>query len=586
MNPLLLALVLATAPARDPQSAPAAASAPGAQDDGSVLVTYDLRGILPRWDAGTSWSQILLVPPLESRNHEMPQIDDELQYGEVASFELLDLLTQILGDELRREGRELMVEADALTVLAPLPLQEQVRSILEGVEQALGGSIPLRVDVLAYGPEGELPAPGLMSEEEAARLVADAGARGATHSAQTLELSAGRTALMDAGRRIPYLHDFDVEIAQYMMVFAPVMSTTRDGTRLALRGLAQPGGLSLNVLLQRSELLGEIALHPLELRGILAPQEGGPTELVDGPDGVQSPEVLLRGLAFDTFLPDGKALVVTLEAALGSARVREALVLRRAGGGMSSYVTRAIPRTNRTLIALNAEHFRPPRMRVDTPLLHDAGSILPGTTAYFESELSGFLLEWLKVRFSVWRRFGPWILIVTDPAWDRDAATQLERLVQALRPSTSLAVLGVDLRAPGRDPALAVSVRVPLREGSSVGIVIARGTTAITGYDVEVAQGAAVPDPSVAAVFEGVALGLTVQRSTVQASGLAQLFDGPVGQLELGYASYGPIALPRPRLLRFDERLALRDPRTGPVRIGSGSAQGGLALELGLVPLR
>jgi hypothetical protein len=586
MNPLPLALFLA-APAAPFTAPPAQAPQADQPAQGeSVLVTYDLRGILPRWDAGTSWSQCLLVAPLESREHELPQIGDALQYGDVASFELLDLLTQILGDELRREGRELMVEDDALTVLAPPPLHEQVRSILAGLEQALGGSVPLRVDVLTFGPDVELPAPGVVTEEEAARMVADAGARGALQGTQTVELSAGRTARMDAGRSIPYLHDYDVEIAQHMMIFAPIMSRTRDGTRLALRGLAQPGGLSLSVLVQRSELLGEIAQHALDMRGILSPPQGGTTEFLDGPDGVQSPEILLRALAFDSFLPDGKALVLTLEAGLGGRSVREAIVLRRSGGVMSSYVTHAIPRTNRTLIALNAELFRQPHMRVEAPLLYDAGSILPATTAHFDAELSGFLMEWLKVRFSVWRRFGPWILIVTDPAWDRDAGAQLERLVRALQPSTQLALLAVDLRAPGSAQALPVRVRIPLREGSSAGIVLARGTTAVTGYDVEVAQGAAVPDPTVTAVFEGLALSLNVQRSTLQASGLAQLFDTPVAQLELGYVPFGPIARPEPRLLRFDERLTLREPRTGPARIGSGSAQLGLVLELGLVPLR
>jgi hypothetical protein len=555
------------------------------QTDESVLATYDLRVVMPRWDASPKWSQSLLVVPAASPHQGLASLDATLEYADLTAFELLDLLTHMLGDELRREGRELMVEGHALIVLAPPALQEQVRSILQGLEAALSGTLAVGVDVLTLPEDGgELPPAGPLAEEEVTRLIAAAIARGAQHRSYQLELSAGRTARLDAHRNVPFLFDYDVEIAQASMVFAPVMSATREGIRLALRGLAVPGGLALSAVIVRSDLLGEIERQPLTARGMVNHLEGGPTEVLDGPNAIQSPQVLVRGLSFDTFLPDGKALALTFEAALGAARTRELVFLRRRGGSMSSYVVRPIPRTNRTLIALDADLFRLPRLRADAQPWPDGyGHLQPSVVAHFEGEPSTFLLEWMKVRFSVWRRFGPWILIVTDPTWDRDAAAQLDRLVKSLPPPAGLLGVAVDLRRQGREPAFPVRLRVPMLAGSSAGFVLCRGETAVTGFDVEVAQGASVVDPIVSAVFDGLALALDLEGTNLEARGTAQLFETPIAGLDPGYSVLGPIERPEPRVLRFDERRALSDGGRGPVRIGATSErhdQPALALEI------
>lgn len=562
------------------------------QSENSVLVSYDLRAVLPRWDAGPGWSQSLLEPPVASpyRIKELDTIEGSLRYADLAAFELLDILTQVLGDDLRREGRELLVEGHVLNVLAPAAMHEQVRAVLDGLSEALAGTIPVRVDVLGLAAGGgELVPAGTLGEDEAAKLVATLVARGAQHKSYSLELCAGRTVSLDAYRSIPFLFDYDVEIAQNMMIFAPVMSATREGTRLVLHGRSAPGGVALSVLFMRSELLGKIQKRPLKLKGLVNRLEGGSIEVLDGPDGIQSPEVLARGLAFDTFLPEGKALALTLEAQMGAASAREIVLIRRLGGVLNSYVVRPIPRTNRTLIALDAGLFRPGSLRTEANAsVDDHGALQPSAVARFDGGFSGFLLEWLKARFSIWRRFGPWILIVTDPAWDRDAAAQLDRLVKSLQRSTTLYSVGVDLRAQGREALYPVRMRVPLLAGSSAGLVLARGETAVTGFDVEVAGGAAVPDPYVASIFEGLALSLAFGETSVEASGLAQLFDGPIAVLESGYGLLGPIERPEPRVLRFDERLELSDGHPGPLRIGSGSDradQPGFALEITVAPL-
>ena len=583
---LLIALTLSLASPSvpgDPTGAP--------QTEESVLAAYDLRGVMPRWDATPSWSQTLMVPPVGDPRAEQSWASPS--YGELANFELLDLLTQILGDELRREGREIMVERDELTVLAPEAIQEQVRTVLEALRLALSGTIPVRVDALVLGEgagiDAAVPA-NILSDEEAARLVSTLVSRGAVHKSFLAELSAGRTAWIDARRRIPYVLDFDVEIAQSSVVFDPIEDATYEGTRIGLHGLPVDGGLFLSVVVQRSDLLGAIASQQLDVTGrvglpLTDRGDGHTAEFLPGPGTLQTPDLLARGLAFDTLLADGKALAVTIEADLGGRESREVLVVRRLGGSMTAYVARPIPRTNRTLIALNSELFRRPRL-ISTGGAQNDGWGVPGAqvVAHFEDDVPGFLLEWLKVRFSIWRRFGPWMLIVTDPAWDRDAAAELDRLVKSRRSDDRVVVLGVDLRAQGRSSPLPVRVRVPVLQGSCVGLMVGRGMPFVAGYDVEVAQNAAVPDPAVSVSFEGLAMSVTLEPSMCETSGLAQLLDGPITAFDPGYALLGPIQRPEPRFLRFDERLLLAEGAgAGRARVGVTSErtdEPGLTVEL------
>lgn len=556
------------------------------QAEETTLITYDLRAVMPRWDSG-GWSMSLLVPPVSNPRQDAESLDGPPEYAELASFELHDLLTQVLGDELRREGREILVEGNVLTVLAPPGVHEQVSSVLESLKLALGGTVPIQVDVLDLAEgSGALPPAGTLASDEALRLIGALEAKGAQRRSYSLELSTGRTARLDAYRRIPFLFDYDVEVAQGMVVFGPVMGETREGTRLAMRGLGLPNGLALSMLFLRSELLGKIQKRSLTLNGLVNHPDGGTTKAITGPDGIQSPEVLVRGLAFDTYLPDGSALALTIEATLGKTKLRELVVIRRLGGAMSSYVARPIPRTNRTLIALDAELFRPGGLFTSVETRFDSqGMLSPRVVASLEAELSGFLMEWMKARFSVWRRFGPWILVVTDPAWDRDAAAQLDRLVKSLRPVDRVHDVVLDLHgASGEEHPVRLSL--PLLEGSRAGLVVARGGTAVTGFDVEVAQGASVADPFVSSIFDGLALAFSIEGTTLEARGVSQLFDSPITTLDTGYDMYGPIERPEPRLLRFDERLEMPEGHPGPLRIGSGADPSGLALEVTVVAPR
>lgn len=555
-----------------------------AQAEDSQLVSYDLRRILPRWDAG-DWSQSLLLPPLSHPHADSAAIPAD-RYGELLSFELLDLLNQILGDELRREGREMLVEGDALTVLAPAALQQQVRALLDGLEQALAGTVTLRVEFFTLAEGAAEPASLLLADDEAQKLALSLAASGSPGRAFTLQLSAGRTDVLDARRSIPFLFDYNVEIAQGIGVFVPAMGETSSGVRLALRAGAVPGGTALTVLGIASELRALRSLE-LDIAGIVTQSDKQPYR-IGGPDLLQSPEVDLASFAFDTFLPDGKALALSFESALAGKKLRQLVLLRRTASTLSSFVARPIPGTNRTVVALDAGLFRGARLEtaLEIGVQDEYGGqalLAPAATATLTSETAGFLLEWLKARFSIWRPFGPWILVVTDPAWDRDALAQLERLVKGLKPRTGLSEATFELRTGGARP---VRARLPVLEGSRAGLAVGLGRTAITGYSAEVAQNAAMHDPFVGAIFDGLVCSLLAQADSAELRGLAQLTNSGGMVKAGGQDSFGAFERIEAQQLRFDERWKLAEGRT--LRLGGVTEKGetgGLVLEVTLAPL-
>lgn len=563
---------------------------PAAQE--SVLATHDLRDVLPRWD-GSDWSQSLLFPP--ATHPEQDPVWAETEPEDPESFDVLDLLTQVLGDELRREGREIAAEDGQLSVLAPEPIQRRVEAVLDTLRSSMGAAVGLQVDVLTLdGPGGnELPAGVLPAGEVANRISTLVGA-GAQHQSFETELTIGRTAWLDARRRIPFVLDYDVEIASTSLVFDAVTAETYEGTRVGLRAWPAKGGLGLAAIVMRSELLGEVQSIPLGMKGRVSMTDGvrpsaEDISVLEGPGKVESPRVLERALALNLVIPDGQALALSFEVDLGDVRRREVVFLRRAAGVLTPYLVRPIPQTNRTLIALDTELFRPVQLDMSTTPENEfwryrqrGGLETPWVQARAKNDPPGYLLEWIKLRFSVWRRFGPWILIVTDPAWDRDAAGELDRLVTGRRQQLGLVDAALTLVEAGETPRRPVRARFPMLTGSEAGIAVGRGGTLLGDYDVEVAQGAGVADPIVDCLFEGLAMRMRVDATSVDARGTAQLFTSQ-RVFDPQYDMVGQLDLPETEVLRIDERRALG--ADGRVRFGAriaGASTSSLALELTL----
>lgn len=581
MSPILLLALAAASGGETPQSPPQGAAEP-------VVRIYDLRSATPSYDTQSDPEQSLLLPPSD-RHWDLPQMSFEDLYEVASSEVVVDVLGQVFGDDLRYEGREISLTGDGmLLVLAPPEVQTRVAAALTILEEAMGGTVEVTVDVLELSQGVEMPAAGVVDEAEAQRLVAQLPGESARHRSYTLRVAAGRTARLDEMRKEPALVDYDVEIAQSAVTFDPQFREAADGLRLHLRGVPTADGLFLSVLLLESEILGGLEQQPLEVLGRVWNEKGQ----VDVGAGLalQKPRTFVRSIAFDTYLPNGKAAIFTSECHLAAKESRQAVVLRRTRGGPTAFTNRQVPGTTRRLIAVNSELFGLPRTSMDGPFLDEAEGQFrwdPRLVAQVGAQPSLFLFDWMKSRFSVWRRMGPWALAVTDPAWDDDAAGALQRLVAGWDPGASLVGLEARLHAPGGLP---MRWHVPVLSGSACGVRLGTTTVALFDYGTEVAQHAAALDPQVATVLEGLTASVSTARGgsgalTLDVHAVAQIVAGQ-GGVEPGAG--GPrawgIDLPRLARLEVDERLGAVAQPEGAVqfRLGdTGQGQGrGLQLEL------
>jgi hypothetical protein len=127
---------------------------------------------------------------------------------------------------------------------------------------------------------------------------------------------------------------------------------------------------------------------------------------------------------------------------------------------------------------------------------------------------------------------------------------------------------------------------LPLLEGSRAGLVVGYGRTAVVGYSAEVAQNAAMHDPDVGVLFDGLACSLLAQGDSAELRGLAQLTNSGGVVKAGGQDSFGALERIEAQMLRFDERWKLAEGRS--LRLGATAEKGeasGLVLEVTLAPL-
>ena len=575
----------------------AAVQSPGPSEPGSAsgsntsaLVSYDLRPVLPSFDEAARWTQSLVVTP-GGYYDGLSMVDPARLGAQEAPDVVIDLLTQVLGDELTRKGREMSVDGTRLMVLAPQEVQGQVREILNVLEGVFSGVVELDVDILTL-TEGEeqLVASNVMSTTEAERLVEGWVGRGAEHRRIPLRIAAGRTRGLVQTQKRPIVSDYDVEIAQGAFIFDPISLELESGLRLLARGVPQVGGLTLAMVLVQSELVGEVEEREIQLGGISSGEQGG-FSTFPGPGRVQSGEVVTRSIAFESFLSPEQALVLAAETNRGGPRSRQLVVLRMRSAAVKPFAKYRIPGSDRALMMVNSEIFGPPRFGIRGRDGEQLEGYHPVMTAELDAEPSLFLFDWMRYRFNVWRQLGPWAAVVTDPAWDNLAGEELENLVASVRPTKDIVQVEValsDQRGSGAQP---MRFSLPLLDGSTCGVVLGRSRLALLDLDVEVAQFAAVADPAVAPLFDGLMLGLEVSRagdgtSTVlDLQGSAQLQRGPMASFDPDSPTLCAIEEPDLESFAVNERIRLTSGEGGTPTavIGADSkngGQGGMSLEV------
>jgi len=541
-----------------------------------VLATYDLRTVLPRVDA-RNWSQSMMLPPAGRGVHLLPSFGREGEpYEDSSADVVMKIISRALEDEFLERGRDLSLQDDQhLLLLAPRSTHDKVAGVVGALRGMASDSALLRVDILSSSSAGgALPGNNVVPAEEVDRMISRAGSD-VEHRSFEVQLEAGRTTRLDQGEAIRFLFDYDVEIAQGSLVFDPVVLQTRQGLRLLLRAAPAGGGLALGCFLQWSQV-DEEENHLIRLAGMVNREDKG-MAMIDGPQVLQNPSVLVHGFSANTFLPEGKALLFASETVLAGKTHRQVIALRHERGGLAPYVSHPIPGTGRKLIAVNTELFRHPVLEVfDGPYLPRPGDH-PLMTARMLAEPSHFFLGWMR-NFAVWDRLGPWVLIVTDRSWDGDNEKKLEALVRSQQVSPKLSSLDVRLQTAGGD--LPVRCSLPVRLGSQAGLVVGRTRTVLSDLDVEVAQFAGALDAVMLSTFDGIALDMSVlpgngNERVLVTDGVAHLVRVPAEEINLQGSLLVRLELPRYDMLELDERRTLRaSDGASRVKLGQASTNG------------
>jgi len=549
----------------------------GEIQDTNMLVRYDLRPATPRHDAGTRWKESL-VPDQADPRSTPAKVHHQKLYALAPPEIVLDVVTRILGDELLAKGRTVTLDGESsLLVHAPAQVHERIQSVLETLGRALSSAERVRMDVFSIPAGGAdlLLKKTSLTVQEADQLASLAGPDGARRTL-VLDLLPGRTTVVDQMRSTPVMSDFDVEISQGAFAFDPVVVDVEQGLRVLARGARTGSGVALSLVFTSHRLEGAVTERALQLRAGVAHAKDGGFQYVSGPTTLQSADVQTRSVAFSTVLPADRVVAFATETTLGGGQALEVVTLRREGGNGSPFYSKSFGSV--TLMLVNSEVFGLPSFAFEgDPNPFGELGHHPTLAASLSSEPPGFLFDWLKFRFSVWRRIGPWAVVVTDPAWDNQAGRELEQLFTSLDATAELTRLEAELR--DRDDALLARVSLPVLAGTKSGVVLGRSSSYLADYDVEVAQFATAADPVIAPLFEGLVAKLGVSRGAqrfLEASGSGQRLRLPIGGRDPSAAMTSPFTGPVESVtvdgIEFDEGLVLGP--SGTLTVGATSSKG------------
>lgn len=594
MNPSSIALCLLlplTPTAGDPQvDEPRPAS---------VLRTYDLAALTGLYDGGGITEY--LFPSMTPVGWQEPYDVDLFEDGVDVVVGLLQHLT---GDEFDYQGRSLTVDdRERLVVLAPPSVQKDVQAILAGLEGAVAAATELGVDVLEVEADHALPESAVVSEGAARDWIARAVEAGAVQRSFRLPVRPGQTGIVDLSREIELVVDYDVEIAQAGWIHDPNADVVNVGTRLVVRGTPGEGGLALALVIRNGEAVDGPRTLEIPMSGFVSTEQGW--HFLDGPKRYQTLEVLSRNLAFNTFLPDGKALVLHSSLDLQSGASRQVFVLRRTGPKLPAQQVLELGSQGGRVKVANLEVFTSPRFATEGSLLREGPQLPLALTgdrgALHDSVYSSLELgDWdLAMEFAsndlsgMGEQLGPWFLsaLSAEQLADLEAepAQAFSSVLDSWKPETRVVQLELIARHPGDGGHEAARVTLPLRAGTSGVALAGFETTEVADYDVEVAQFAAVADPSPFVAFDG--LVFWARPAYTPAGDLlvdvrvrVHFREGEIQELDLRSPVLGQVQQSTYERLFVNERL--RFPASGSNRsvvlgdTSNGGSEGSLAVEI------
>lgn len=486
----------------------------GSDQADPVVRRYSLAALLPPLEEDTERVQPLYVAPgtqywFEEQGFDPGRLRPSMDADAAAS-----LLADALGDDLRFEGRALEVlEGGILMLVAPEEVQAKAGKILSGLTAALSSQIVLSVDVVTDA-QGQLPFPASaqIADADAERLVAMAVERGASHVRHEVVVSPGSIAMSDITRPVALVGDYDVEIAQNAAIWDPITSVIDVGQRLTVMGSPRDGKALVAGVLRTSELIGEVEERAFDAAMLVSSEKAGVT-YGEGPQLIQAATVAQSAYAFSGELGGGQALICASELTLPNQRRSQIVVLRALS--VQGQAVHTVPLDGgRSLMVVDTSAFTTPGANVFAvreELESWARLSGPYLAASLSVEAPSFLSDLLERRFNLSYSYGPWRMLVPDPTYDRGGAEAVDALAASWPSAAATATLALDLASSGVADGMPARGLVPCIRGQEAAVLVGVARNTVWDYDVEVAQNAAVADPTVSNIFSGLGVIASVQ---------------------------------------------------------------------------
>ncbi len=464
-----------------------------------------------------------------------------------------------LGLRLRPSG------SGRLTVAGPPEVRAGLRELVAALEADLAPNLSLVWARIPAAHDGAGPAPGLVELDALGTHLENPEARRVE-----LPLAPGRTSRELGGRSTPFLLENAVQIASGSFVHGQVVAHAFEGTAAAARWAPGRDGHWLALRLESSEALGEPDTVQARSSALLNGEEGARFVPIQLPRERQ--QVLVRGLAFDGFLPRGKALVFEqswqLACPFGGemAEGSEFWCLWVEGQGPPVHRRLHPAGAARAVDWVLAEAYAPPRFEWPSGPVTALVGRYDRDLALLAERPTG-LLDRLPGSPRDWRSIGPWLVAAVAPG----APTPLS----APEPPAGEAQ-GLKLRfeVPGEVPG-EVEWRGALPAGAHLAALVLRVSPLHADSAVEVAGQVGVDSQTVSLMHLGLAFEVFAGARADAAWSLAAAAvhpQGPSRSPSLGV----PLRLPLEfvPLLLIEGQRSLRNAEEGPQTARLGSPDG------------
>jgi hypothetical protein len=488
---------------------------PGEDGAEDYLRVYDVSSLSLSWfnedEAGT-----VMMPGFE-REDDGGGDSAQPELGSIDTF--IDIILDLYEAEFEYEGRRVALGSDGrFVVRGPESLHQSVAGTLTFLESVVNAECVLAIDTVVLtgpGPDGVLID---QAEVEAWLTGLDASVE---HQHQLLRVRTDRKSRLDLGRYEPTVLEFDVQIAQGSAIHDPVLSVVHSGTQLEVIGAPTTGGTSLAFVLSRNDRL---PTEPTEVdSSFLVGMEKQGVERVHELTRRSNLHVMSRVHAMSTFLPRGKALVLSHGVDVTGGKLREVVVIRQVGGGLPTRHEMELSDGGARLVFADLGAVAPPhasfigRLFADDstpggPLSHttyEGEPLLSSSLGLEDLDLAMELLD-MNISYSSLDYVGRYLvsrpLARSSEGDEEQAKLEQARLMSAfesLLPSEVVYDLELVVRNGGDEP---VRARMPIRAGTEAATVLGVQFNEVHDIDVEVAQSVAVGQTLERTVLDGLCL--------------------------------------------------------------------------------